>query len=99
MSVIEGVLREEKERNLMMQEMYREEISRLPKGSISERKLASGSYYYLSFREGARVVHKYVGKNKEDADKVQKDLDKRKHFQGLLKELKAELKMIERTIK
>ena len=99
MSVIEGVLREERERNLMMQNQYLQEISALPKGSIVKKRKNSGDYYYLAYRKGSSVVNDYLGKDAEKAQKVQQNIDKRKHLEGLVRNLKSELKLIAKVVK
>ena len=99
MSVIEGVLREERERNLMMQNQYLQEISALPKGSIVKKSNKSGDYYYLAYRNGSRVISDYLGKDAEKAQEVQQSIDKRKHLEGLVKNLKSELKLISKVVK
>ena len=99
MSVIEGVLLEEKERNLMMQNQYLQEISSLPKGSIVKKSKKSGDYYYLTYRNGGRVVSDYLGKDVEKANKIQQDINKRKYLEVLIKNLKSELKLINKVVK
>ena len=99
MSVIEGVLREEKERNLMMQNQYLQEISALPKGSIVKKSNKSGDYYYLAYRSGNKIISDYLGKDAEKAQEVQQDIDKRKHLEGLVRNLKSELKLISKVVK
>ena len=49
-TVIYGLLEEEKERNLEMQEIHQREIDSLPKGSIFRRKVgeSKNTYHYLS---------------------------------------------------
>ena len=99
MSVIKGVLLEERERNLMMQNQYLREISALPKGCIVKKSNKSGDYYYLAYREGSRVVSDYLGKDAEKAREAQQNINKRKHLEGLVKNLKRELKLIAKVVK
>ncbi len=99
MSVIEGMLREEKERNLMMQNQYLHEISALPKGSIVKKSKKSGNYYYLVYRDGNKVISDYLGKDINKVRDVQNDIDKRRHLQWLVKNLKNELKLIAKVVK
>ena len=99
MSVIKGVLLEEKERNLRMQNLYLQEISMLPKGTIVNKSKKSGDYYYLSYRSGKQVVSDYLGKDIKKVQEVQQNIDKRKHLEGLVKNLKSELKLISKVVK
>ena len=99
MSVIKGVLREEKERNLMMQNQYLQEISSLPKGSIVKKSKKSGDYYYLAYRSGSKVISDYLGKDADKVYKIQQAIDRRKHLEGLVKNLKSELKLIAKVVR
>jgi len=49
-TVFYGVVEEEKERNLERQKVYQEEIDKLPKGSLSTRKVG-GKKYHLGLYE------------------------------------------------
>ena len=96
MNVIESVLLDEKHRNLRMQEQYKKEIEELPKGKLTLKKRKSGEYFYLVYREGRKVKYKYVGK---DATDIEKQIEKRKHLEELLKKLKKEYKQIKKVVK
>jgi hypothetical protein len=99
MSVIEGVLREERERNIMMQNQYLQEISALPKGSIVRKSRRSGDYYYLAYRVGSKVVNDYLGKDAGKVQEIQQSIDKRKHLERVVKNLKCELKLISKVVR
>jgi len=99
MSIIEGVLLEERERNLMMQKQYLLEISALPKGSIVKKSKKSGDYYYLTYRKGNKVVSDYLGKEAQKVQEVQQNINKRKYLEGLVKNLRSELKLITKVVK
>ena len=99
MSVIEGVLLEERDRNLMMQNQYLQEISTLPKGSIVKKSNKSGVYYYLAYRKGNKVVSDYLGKDAQKVQEIQQNIDKRKYLEASVKNLKNELKLIAKVAK
>ena len=57
-------------------------LAELPKGTIKERLISGGKYYYLQRREGKKVRHTYIGKE------IPEDLKKQfKERQALQKEL------------
>ena len=57
-------------------------LAELPKGTIKERLISGGKYYYLQRREGKKVRHTYIGKE------IPEDLKKQfKERQALKKEL------------
>ena len=99
MNVIESMLLEEKERNLDMQRSYIDEINDLPKGSVTVKKIGNKEYCYLKFRQGEKFISKYMGIASENAEQLSKQIEKRRHFEKLLRELKVEYKMISKIVK
>jgi len=99
MTVIEGVLQEEKERNLLMQKTYLQEISALPKGYIVKKSRQSGDYYYLNYRTGNKVVSDYLGTDIEKVNQIEQAIAKRKRLEATIKRLKLEFKQITRVVK
>jgi hypothetical protein len=98
-TVIYDMLKEEKQRNLEMQEVYKREIEMLPKGSISEREISGRTYYYLKYRQGAKVKNDYIGKDKNAAEKIKRETEKRKYLQAVLKRLEVEYRQISVVVK
>lgn len=98
-SVLRAVLEEELDRNVRMLLRYKEELEKLPKGTIVKRVINEQQYYYLSYRRDKKVVTKYLG-NVADTDitDLQKQLDERKHIKNIIKKLNQEKKEIESAI-
>lgn len=99
MNIIVGTLIEEKKRNMEMQESYIIEISKLPRGSISVKKIGKKDYCYLKYRDGDKFISKYVGNCEQKLDDLKRQVEKRKYFEKLLKELKAEYKIISKIVR
>ena len=99
MSVLAGVLTEEKQRNIEMQKSYADEIKKLPKGSIRLKKRGDKEYCYLKYRENNKIITKYVGIASECLPLLKPQIEKRRYFDNLLKELKSEYKMICKVIR
>ena len=96
-SAVFSVLQDELERNRRMQSRYRLEIDQLPKGSLYLRKINHQQYYYLNYREHNKVVSKYLGKHDEPKiDEVKKHIEERKLYEGLLKKLDGEEKLLKK---
>ena len=70
-----------------MQKQYSNKIIALPKGSLTTKN----DYYYLQYRIGKKVITDYIGKQK---DEIEQKLEKRKHFEQMLCDLKKEHKAI-----
>ena len=94
MNVIESMLFEERQRNLDMQKSYTDEINNLPKGSVVVKKIGNKEYCYLKYRQGEKFVSQYMGHASEKAEQLKNDVEKRRHFEKLLRELRAEYKLI-----
>jgi len=98
-TVVYGMLQEEKQRNIEMQEVCRREIYSLPKGSIAVKNISGNSYYYLKYRQDNKIKTDYIGKNESAADSLRRGIEKRKHLQGVLKRLRLEYKQICKIVK
>lgn len=99
-SVLRAVLEEELDRSVRMLARYKEELEKLPRGTIVKRPINEQQYYYLSYRVEKKVVTKYIG-NASDTDisELQQQLARRKHIKEIIKKLKQEQKEIESAIR
>ena len=87
---------QEKKRIEYMLTRYQEEYDRLPKGSLSEKKAGTRTYYYLKYRDGKKVVSEYINKSRIDEVRIQ--LEKRKHIEVMMKSLQEELAIANRVL-
>jgi len=92
--IIDTILKE-KARIEYMLERYRTIMEELPKGSITETNINGQKYYYLKYRDGKKVVSKYLGK---DAENISLLIDKRKHTEIMIKSLENELKIADKAL-
>ena len=90
------MIAQEKKRIEYMLTRYQEEYDRLPKGSLSEKKAGTRTYYYLKYRDGKKVVSEYI--NKSRIDEVQIQLEKRRHIEVMMKSLQEELAIANRVL-
>lgn len=98
--MVKAVFQDELDRNLRLVSRYEKELELLPKGSIFKRKIGNQEYLYLNFREGKKVISKFLGKTEDfNAGELQTQLDKRKEYKQLLKRLKIEQKELLKAIK
>lgn len=99
MSIIKSVIWDEYERNKRMQEAYQKELEDLPRGSISKKSVKGNQYYYLVYRQGGKVINKYLSQKAEDIEKLRALLARRKHLELLLNNLKSEQSEMERYLR
>ena len=90
MSILAALLSKEENRNENMIAEYSRELETLPKGSIKPKKVKDKIYYYLTFRDGDKVITKYVGKDEESLIPIKEQLARRKQVEEILKKLKEE---------
>ncbi len=97
MSVLDEVLKEEYDRLIMMRAAMSLEYEALPKGSISKKNIRGCDCYYLQYREGDKVISKYIKKG--ELNELAAKIEKRRSLKKSLREIDAEMKKIERSIK
>lgn len=86
---IDIVLKKEKKRNESMLQAYMKRLFELPKGSLVIRKINRNEYCYLRYREGKKIIHKYVGTINQ-VDEIKEKINERKHLIDLIEMLKRE---------
>ncbi len=95
MKVLKGVLAESKQYYLDLKKKIQVKLSRLPKGSVKERKIRGRKYYYLQERKGKKIVQKYLGKNKPE--KLLEQIKQRRLLRKELKKVNESLKILGRV--
>jgi hypothetical protein len=94
MSTLSEIISQYKKQLLSMKDRYCEQISSLPKGTLAVKKMGSGEYWYLKYREGKKIVTKYIGKISDTVLEIEKQIALRKTLEKMLKELEGELALI-----
>lgn len=83
----------ESQKNLLLKEELKNNISRLPRGIVKERKVNDKTYYYLAYRENRKVINKYIGDDSLKAKKLSKLVEERKAFENQLRQLQKDWKI------
>lgn len=96
MNLILNTVLGEKQRIEYMLQKYMAFLAELPKGTISEKKVNEKTYYYLKYREGKKVVSKYVGKH--EVDTLRQQIDRRKHIETMIKSLQEEKTLADKIL-
>lgn len=97
MTILDEVLSEEYDRLERGILLLREEISILPEGYISQKKIGNNTYYYLQRRKQKQVLSKHI--KKEDLETIRGMIQRRKELTQRVKELKTEQQKIKRVLK
>lgn len=96
MNLILSTILQEKERIDRMLAKYQEELGRLPKGTISEKKVKQSTYFYLKYREGKKVISRYIPQ--KDVDAVREQVEKRRHIETMIRSLQEERAIAEKAL-
>lgn len=96
MNLILRTILQEKERIDRMLAKYQEELKTLPKGTISEKKVKQSTYFYLKYREGKKVISRYIPQ--KDVDAVREQVEKRRHIETMIRSLQEERAIAEKAL-
>lgn len=96
MNLILRTILQEKERIDRMLARYQEELETLPKGTISEKKVKQSTYYYLKYREGKKVISRYIPQ--KDVEAVREQVEKRRHIETMIRSLQEERAIAEKAL-
>lgn len=96
MSILSTIIFKEEKRNESMIQKYKKELESLPKGKIMMKNINSKTYFYLCYRDGKKVISKYIGKDKNEIVKIQDDLIRRNQIMEILEKLEKERNMIKK---
>ena len=94
--MILSTILQEKERIDRMLAKYQEELEMLPKGTISEKKVKQSTYFYLKYREGKKVISRYIPQ--KDVDAVREQVEKRRHIETMIRSLQEERAIDEKAL-
>ena len=89
------IIREEVRIEKMLSE-YIKELKSLPKGKITPKIVNGKTYYYLYYRDGKKVVSKYIGKDCEKLTSISDQLTRRRQIEEIIRKLEEEKKKIKK---
>lgn len=90
------VISREEARNEKMIIEYTKELETLPRGKITPKTVNGKTYYYLYYRDGKKVVSKYIGKNEDSLTSIREGLIRRSQIEEIIKKLKEEKAQIKK---
>ena len=94
--MILSTILQEKERIDRMLAKYQEELEMLPKGTISEKKVKQSTYFYLKYREGKKMISRYIPQ--KDVEAVREQVEKRRHIETMIRSLQEERAIAEKAL-
>jgi hypothetical protein len=99
MNAIQGVLHEELENSIRIKKRYLDALSQIKKGCLRKKTVNDKEYFYLVYREGAKVKYSYLGKLSEQQIKEHRENQKRrKEYQDSVRKLNQQIKYLKRVV-
>lgn len=100
MAMVFDILQEEKRRLLSLKARYEQQLSELPKGSLSKKKRWNREYLYLAYRQSGKVKFEYVGPVDSDAaQEAQEKVRRRNILEEKLGQVEKNLADVERGLR
>jgi hypothetical protein len=100
MAMVFDILEEEKRRLLSLKKRYQQQLSELPRGSLSKKKRWSREYLYLAYRVSGKVKFDYIGRVDSDAAQdVAAKVHRRKDLEEKLAQVEQNLDEVERGLR
>ena len=100
MALVFDVLEEEKHRLLSLEAKYRQQLTELPRGSISRKKRRNREYLYLAYRDSGKVKFEYIGPvGSEAAQEAEVQVQRRKDLERKLRQVEENLADVERGLR
>lgn len=100
MSVLFGILEEERERLGGAMQLYSEMVQKLPRGALWIKKRGSREYAYLAYREGGKVHFEYVAPiPSRKYQEVMLKVKERNLLVTSIRQMRKDLRIIERTLR
>lgn len=96
MSILMEVLQEELERLDRQRQAYELHLSELPKGYISKKNIRGKEAYYLQYREGDKIISKWIPS--DDLPQVEQQVKQRKMLEASLRRVKADQKRLRKVL-
>lgn len=96
MSMLMTVISREEARNEKMIIEYTKELETLPRGKITPKTVNGKTYYYLYYRDGKKVISKYIGKDDDSLTSIRERLTRRSQIEEIMKKLKEEKAQIKK---
>jgi hypothetical protein len=97
---IKDVLKEELQNSLRMERDYARELKVLPLGSLVAKRIKGRRYYYLVFRQGAKVKTEYKGLlTSEEVKRYRDGIARRRRLKALVSKLKKQIRYLRSVLR
>ena len=100
MSVLFGILEEERDRLGGAMQLFAEKAEKLPRGALWMKKRGQREYAYLAYREGGKVHFEYVAPvPSRKYQEVMRQVKERNMLLTSIRQMRKDLHILDRTLK
>lgn len=96
MSILMEVFQEELDRLNRQKVVYENSMAALPKGYISKKNIRGNMSYYLQYREGGKVVSKYIPR--DSLQELEDKIARRKQLENSLRRVAEDQKRLRKVL-
>lgn len=96
MSILMEVLQEELDRLDRQKVAYEADLCELQKGYISKKNIRGKVSYYLQYRDGDKIISKYI--SADELPDLEEQIERRKRLQASLKRVKEDQKKLRKVL-
>ena len=94
MRVLKSILKDSLSYYQRLERELKRRLARLPQGSVKRRRIRGHVYYYLQRRNGGKVIHRYLGRQKPV--ELLKEIQERRQLKRELAKVRAALRLLPR---
>jgi len=94
MRVLKSILKDSLSYYQRLERDLRWRLAKLPQGNVKRRRIRGHVYYYLQRRNGEKVIHRYLGRQKPV--ELLKEIQERRQLKQELAKVRAALRLLPR---
>lgn len=92
MRVLKSILKDSLSYYQRLERALKRRLAKLPQGSVKRRRIRGHVYYYLQRRNGGKVVHQYLGRQKPV--ELLRKIQERRQLKQELAKVRAALRLL-----
>lgn len=96
MDMVRNILKEELNYALELKEHYLDNLKKMPRGSLSVKKINGREYTYIQYRDGRKVISRIIPG--EELPGLKDKIKKRVRYRKLLKEVDEKISYLRKAL-
>lgn len=96
MDMVRNILKEELNYALELKEHYLDNLKKMPRGSLSVKKINGREYTYIQYRDGRKIISRIIPG--EELPDLKDKIKKRGRYRKLLKEVDEKISYLRKAL-